>query len=74
MKDIPSSFMKIRVHRYNICYSFIYLFHDKHMTINRIHITLIPSACLKVWTRKRLQSSVNSTGILFTYLKARDAA
>jgi hypothetical protein len=62
MKDTPSSFMKIRVYRYNICYSFIYLLHDKHININGIYIILIPSACLKVLTREQLQSSVNSTG------------
>jgi hypothetical protein len=29
---------------------------------------LIASACLKVLTREQLQSSVNSTGVLFIYL------
>jgi hypothetical protein len=38
------------------------------MNINRIHITLIPSACLKVLMREQLQSSVNSMGVLFIYL------
>jgi hypothetical protein len=49
-------------------YSSIYLFHDKHVNINIIYIILIPSACMKVLTRERLPSNVNSTGILFTYL------
>jgi hypothetical protein len=48
MKDTPSSFMKIRVYGHNICYLFIYLFHDKHINTNMVYITLIPSACLKV--------------------------
>jgi hypothetical protein len=48
--------------------SYIYLFHDEHMNVNKISITLIPSAYSKVLTRERLQSSVNSTGVLFTYL------
>jgi hypothetical protein len=64
MKDIASSFMRIKIHRDNICYPSIhlYLFHDIHMNINRIYITLILSACLKVLTREKLQSSVNSMG------------
>jgi hypothetical protein len=74
MKDTHSSFMRMRAHRDNICYSFIhpsiYLFYDKHMNINKIYITLIPLACLKVLTRERLQSSVNNTGVLFIYLYA----
>jgi hypothetical protein len=76
MKDIPSSFMRVRVHidYIYIIHSFIYLFHDIHMNINKIHITLIPSACLKVLTREQLQSRVNSTGVLFTYLYAWNAA
>jgi hypothetical protein len=44
------------------------------MNIIKIYITLIHSACLKVMTREQLQSSVNSTGVLFTYLYARDTA
>jgi hypothetical protein len=70
MKDTPSLFMKIRVHRDDICSPFIhiYVFHDIHVNINKIYITLIPSACLKVLMREQLQSSVNSTGVLFTYL------
>jgi hypothetical protein len=58
MKDTPSSFMRIRIHRDNICYpfihSFIYLFHNIYiyMNINRIYITLLASACLKVLTRE----------------------
>jgi hypothetical protein len=51
----------------------IHLFHDKHMNINKIYITLIPSVCLKVLMRQQLQSSVNSTGVLFNYLLAQDA-
>jgi hypothetical protein len=47
-------------------YQFKYLFHDKHM--NKIPITLIPLACSKVMMRERLQSSENSTVVLFTYL------
>jgi hypothetical protein len=43
-------------------------FYDIHMNINKIYITLIPLACSKVLTREPLQSSVNSTGVLFTYL------
>jgi hypothetical protein len=39
------------------------------MNINIIYITLIPSACLKVLTQERLQSSMNNTGVLFIYLK-----
>jgi hypothetical protein len=38
------------------------------MSINKIYITLIPSACSKVLAREQLQFSVNSTGVLFTYL------
>jgi hypothetical protein len=38
------------------------------MNINKISITLIPSACSKVLMQERLQSSVNSTVVLFTYL------
>jgi hypothetical protein len=38
------------------------------MDINRIYITLIPAACLKMLTREQLQSGVNSTVVLFTYL------
>jgi hypothetical protein len=68
MKDTPSSFIKIRVYRHDRCYPFIYLLHDKHININIIYITLIPSACLKVMMRGQLQSSVNSMGVLFTYL------
>jgi hypothetical protein len=54
-------------------HSYIY-YHDIHMNIDKIYITLIPSACLKVLTLEQLQFSVNSTGVLFTYLLARDAA
>jgi hypothetical protein len=68
MKDTPSSFIKMRVYTHEMCYPFIYLFHDKHINIIRIHITLIPSACLKVMTREQLQFSVNSMGVLFIYL------
>jgi hypothetical protein len=72
MKDAPSSFARITIHRddkyYPFIYRFIYLFHDKHMDINKIYITLIPSAYSKVLTRERLRSSVNSTVVLFTYL------
>jgi hypothetical protein len=42
MKDTPSSFMKIKIYRHNISYSFIYLFHDKHININKFYIILIP--------------------------------
>jgi hypothetical protein len=49
-------------------HSFIYVFHGINVNINRIYITLIPLACSKVLTREQLQSSVNSTGVLFTYL------
>jgi hypothetical protein len=49
-------------------HSYIYFMIYIHMNINRIYITLIPSACLKVLTREQLQSSVNSMGVLFTYL------
>jgi hypothetical protein len=63
MKDTPSSFARITIHidgRYHLfIYQFIYLFHDKHM--NKVLVTLIPSACSKVLTQERLQSSVNST-------------
>jgi hypothetical protein len=52
MKDTPSLFVKIRVHRDNICYPFIYLFHDKYININIIYVTLIPSTCLKVLTQE----------------------
>jgi hypothetical protein len=69
MKDISTSLARMRVHKDNIYHSFIYLFHDKHMIINIIYITLIPSACSKVLTWERLQSSVNSTVHL-----SRDAA
>jgi hypothetical protein len=51
---------------YSFMYQSKYLFHDKRM--NKIHVTLIPSACSKVLTRERLQSSVNSMRVLFTYL------
>jgi hypothetical protein len=44
-----------------------YVFHNIHMKINRIYITLIPLACLKELMREQLQSSVNSTEVLFTY-------
>jgi hypothetical protein len=49
MKDTPSSFMRIRVHRDNMCYPFIhsYLFHVIHTNINRIYITLIPESRLE---------------------------
>jgi hypothetical protein len=61
MKDKPSSSMRIRVYRDNICYPFIYLIHDKHMNIDRIYITLIPLACLKVLTQKQgLKPSITS--------------
>jgi hypothetical protein len=33
---------------YPFVYQFIHLFHDKHMDINKIYITLIPLACSKV--------------------------
>ena len=42
MKDTPSSFMKIKIYRHNLSYSFIYLFHDKHININKVYIILIP--------------------------------
>jgi hypothetical protein len=58
MKDISTSLARMRVHKDNIYHSFIYLFHDKHMIINIIYIILIPSACSKVLTWERLQSSV----------------
>jgi hypothetical protein len=38
------------------------------MNINKIYITLISSALSKVVTQGQIQSSVNSTGVLFTYL------
>jgi hypothetical protein len=70
MKDTPSSFARITIHidykHYSFIYQFIYLFHDKHM--NKILVTLIPSACSKVLTQERLQSNVNSAGVPFTYL------
>jgi hypothetical protein len=47
---------------------YTYVFHNTHMDISRIYITLIPSACSKVLMRDRLQFSVNSTRVLFTYL------
>jgi hypothetical protein len=72
MKDVPSSFVRITIHRddkyYLFICQFIYLFHDEHMNNNKISITLIPSACSKVFTQERLQSNVNNTGVLFTYL------
>ena len=75
-KDIPSSFVIITIHiddkYYPFIYQFIYLFHNKHM--NKILVTLIPSASLKVLKRERLQFNMNSTGVLFTYLQARDGA
>ena len=48
-------------------HSYIYS-HDIHMNIDRIYITLIPSARLKVLMQEHLQPSVNDTGVLFTYL------
>jgi hypothetical protein len=72
MKDAPSSFARITIHMdekyYPFICQFIHLFHDKHMDINKIYITLIPSTCSKVLMQQRLQSNVNSTGVLFTYL------
>jgi hypothetical protein len=54
MKDVPSSFTRITILRddkhYPFIYQSIYLFHDKHMNINKIYITFIPSACSKVLT------------------------
>jgi hypothetical protein len=64
MKDTHSSFARITNYidgrYYLFIYQFIYLFHDKHM--NKVLVTLIPSACSKVLTQERLQFSVNSTG------------
>jgi hypothetical protein len=44
------------------------------MNINKICITIIPSACSKVLMRGRLQINVNSMVLLFIYLYARDVA
>jgi hypothetical protein len=71
MKETPSSFARITIYIYMInviIYQFICLFHDMRMNINGIHITLIPSTCLKVLTQERLQFNVNSMVVLFTYL------
>jgi hypothetical protein len=54
MKDMPSGFMRIRIHKDNECnilaltYVYIFIFHNTHMNINKIYITLIPLACSKV--------------------------
>jgi hypothetical protein len=45
---------EMRIYTHEMCYPFIYLFHDKHINIIRIYITLIHSACLKVMTRKQI--------------------
>jgi uncharacterized MnhB-related membrane protein len=49
-------------------HSYTYVSRNIHININIISIILIHSACSKVLTREQLQSSVNSTGVLFTYL------
>jgi hypothetical protein len=51
-----------------IIHSFIYVSNDTYMIINKIYITLIPSACSKLLMREQLQFNVNSMGVLFTYL------
>jgi hypothetical protein len=43
-------------------HSYTYVFHNIHMNINIIYITLIPLACSKVLTQEQLQSRVNNTG------------
>jgi hypothetical protein len=54
--DTPSSFARITIHKddkyYPFIYGLIYSFHDKHK--GKIHITLIPSSCVKVLARERL--------------------
>jgi hypothetical protein len=63
VKDAPSSFTRIIIHRdhkhYSFIYRFIYLFQDKHMNINRIYITLISSTCSKMLAWEWLQSDMN---------------
>jgi hypothetical protein len=71
MKEAPSSFERITIHIDDKYYSFkcrsIYLFHEEHMNINKIFITLITSAYLEVLTREQLQSSMNSTGPIYRH-------
>jgi dolichol kinase len=72
MKDTPSSFMRVRIYGGNICHTFIhsyiYFITYIYMNINRIYITLISSAFLKVFMREQLQSSVNSTGTFHLFI------
>jgi hypothetical protein len=51
-------------------YYITYLLHNECIDIIKVSITSIPSVCLKVMVRVRLQSSVNNTGVLFIYLLA----
>jgi hypothetical protein len=48
--------------------SFLFAFHRTCANINKIHITMVPSACSKVMTPGRLQISMNNTVLLFIYL------
>jgi hypothetical protein len=48
MKNMYSSFIKLRIYIHEICYTFTYLFHNNRINIIIIYIILIPSACLKV--------------------------
>jgi hypothetical protein len=57
-KDKPSSLItRIRMHKDEdsnyilLIHSFIFVFHKTRMNTNRINITLIHSACSKVWMR-----------------------
>jgi hypothetical protein len=53
MNDMPSSFhAQIKIHKDEEYNSFTFIFHNIHMNINKIYITLIPSACSKMLMRE----------------------
>jgi hypothetical protein len=67
MKDTPSWFMRIRIHKSNQCNPYIgsstYVFRNVYMIINIINITLIPSVLLRYWC----ESDHNSACTIWWY-------